>query len=103
MKKEYAYFVRKEINSEIYLVDKTYYNVVWGTNTFHADVYVYKWTGEYCKFDELPDAIYSEWVPVDSFDFKYNENGEIDWLEYSRQLNKIFLNDRDYQGYEMEV
>lgn len=91
MKEIFAYFLCK-VNSEIYFVNNTYYNVVWGTNTINPDVYVYKWTGEYCKFKDLPDvdAIFSEWKFIKKFKLKYDENGNISWLDYSRELNEIF-------------
>ena len=99
--KKYAW-IKQESDAEIYLINNTYYKVVWGYstgnetgwhNTFDTNVCVYQWTGENCTVDELPGAIDSDWKAVIGFDLTTKENSygnlEVDWEDYAKKVDEI--------------
>ena len=99
--KKYAW-IKQESDAETYLINNTYYKVVWGYSTgnetgwhneFDANVCVFKWVGEPCTLDELPKVFGNDWEPIKGFDVETIENSygnlEVDWKDYSKKVDEI--------------
>ena len=96
------YWIKQESDAETYLINNTYYKVVWSYSTgndtgphnqFDTDVCIFKWVGEPCTLDELPKVFGNDWELVEGFDLETIENNygnlELDWEDYKNKVNEI--------------
>ncbi len=100
--KKYAW-IKQESDAETYLINDTYYKVVWGYskgsdtgphNQFDTDVCIFKWVGEPCTLDELPKVFGNDWEPIEGFDLETIESSysyliEVDWEDYKKKVDEI--------------
>lgn len=85
-------------DSETYQVDGTYVRIVWGyavgnETGEHCDYDTtcccYTWTGGPCKLEDLPGVQDERWEPVTGFSPLEDEDGAIDWTDYSVWVDDI--------------